>query len=66
MTSSLLALGGQSRAKYGQVGLMDAAGPGQGVDRTFRRIAGTFATKILTLSLSVPVSVVLARALFAP
>jgi O-antigen/teichoic acid export membrane protein len=32
-------------------------------DRTVRRIAGTFATKILAVSLSVPVSVVLARAL---
>jgi O-antigen/teichoic acid export membrane protein len=32
-------------------------------DRTARRIAGTFATKILTVSLSIPVSVILARAL---
>jgi O-antigen/teichoic acid export membrane protein len=32
-------------------------------DRTIRRIAGTFATKLLAISLSVPVSVILARAL---
>ena len=44
-------------------GLKDEARPRQDVDQTVRRIAGTFATKILTVGLSVPVSVVLARAL---
>lgn len=63
MTSYLMALGARARATYLPVGLGDAARPSQEADRTVRRIAGTFATKFLAMSVTIPLSVILARAL---
>jgi O-antigen/teichoic acid export membrane protein len=51
------------RIAPGRDRMSDATYSSQAGERTLQRIAGTFATKVLAVSLSVPVSIILARAL---